>query len=141
MPYFSSAPQTRFLYIVLRHKTSEIYCITLNNTYLLDGIVTLSDSAKHSSMIPHTRGIVQRQHRDTHTFSKRHAPSVCLMVTKGTKQVIMYRVDFLLAGDSTAGLPISYKLGPHWDDVITWSDFKSETSVGFLSPNYTGQCT
>ena len=41
----------------------------------------------------------------------------------------------------TAGLPMSYKLGPHWDDVITWSNFKSETSFGFLSPNYTGQCT
>ena len=28
---------------------------------------------------------------------------------------------------TTAGLPMSYKLGPHWDDVITWSDFISET--------------
>ena len=28
---------------------------------------------------------------------------------------------------STAGLPMSYKLGPRWDDVITWSNFKSET--------------
>ena len=36
---------------------------------------------------------------------------------------------------------MSYKLGPRWDDVITWSDFKSETILRFLSPNYTGQCT
>ena len=42
---------------------------------------------------------------------------------------------------STAGLPVSYKLRPRWDDVITWLDFKSETSFGFLSPNYTGQYT
>ena len=42
---------------------------------------------------------------------------------------------------NTAGLSVSYKLGPRWDNVITWSDFKSETSLGFLSPNYTGQCT
>ena len=41
----------------------------------------------------------------------------------------------------TAGLHMNYKLGPRWDDVITWFDFKSETSFGFLSPNYTGQCT
>ena len=41
----------------------------------------------------------------------------------------------------TAGLSVSYNLGPRWDDVITWSDFKSETIFGFLSPNYTGQCT
>ena len=40
-----------------------------------------------------------------------------------------------------AGLPMSYKLGPRWDDVITWFDFKSEAIFGFLSPNYTGQCT
>ena len=38
----------------------------------------------------------------------------------------------------TAGLPVSYTLEPHWDDVITWSHFKSETSFGFLSPNFTG---
>ena len=42
---------------------------------------------------------------------------------------------------TTAGLPLNYKLGPRWDDVITWSDFKSETIFGFLSPNYTGQHT
>ena len=42
---------------------------------------------------------------------------------------------------STSGLPMSYKLGPHWGDVITWSDFNSGTSFGFRSPNYTGQCT
>ena len=36
---------------------------------------------------------------------------------------------------------VNYKLGPRWDDVIPWSDFKSETSFGFLGPNYTGQCT
>ena len=41
----------------------------------------------------------------------------------------------------TAGLVMDYKLGPRWDDVITWSDFKSETIFGFLSPNYTGQHT
>ena len=43
-------------------------------------------------------------------------------------------------GAATSGLPMSYKLGPRWDDVITWSDFKSET-IGFLSPNYTGYDT
>ena len=41
--------------------------------------------------------------------------------------------------EATAGLPISYKLGPRLDDVRTWSDFKSETRFGFLSPNYTGE--
>ena len=41
----------------------------------------------------------------------------------------------------TAGLSVSYKLGPRWDDVISWSDFKSEAIFGFLSPNYMGQCT
>ena len=41
----------------------------------------------------------------------------------------------------TAGLPMSYRLGHRWDDVTTWFDFKSETSFGFLSPNYMGQCT
>ena len=46
-----------------------------------------------------------------------------------------------LAELSTAGLSMSYKLGPRWDDVIPWSDFKSETVFGFLSPNYTGQHT
>ena len=25
---------------------------------------------------------------------------------------------------------MSYKLGPRWDNVITWSDFKSETKFG-----------
>ena len=39
--------------------------------------------------------------------------------------------------NNTAGLSVSYKLGPRWDDVITWSDFKSEAIFGFLSPNYT----
>ena len=29
----------------------------------------------------------------------------------------------------TAGLPVSYKLGSRWDDVITWSDFKSTPSA------------
>ena len=38
----------------------------------------------------------------------------------------------------TAGLPMSYRLGPRWDDVITWSIFKSEAIFGFLSPDYTG---
>ena len=42
---------------------------------------------------------------------------------------------------NTAGLPISYKFGPRWEDVITWPDFKSETNFGFLSPDYTGQPT
>ena len=41
----------------------------------------------------------------------------------------------------TAGFPSSHKLGPHWDDAITWSNFKSDTIFGFLSPNYTGKCT
>ena len=41
----------------------------------------------------------------------------------------------------TAGLSVSYKLGPRWDDVITWSDFKSEAIFGFLSPNYMGHDT
>ena len=35
---------------------------------------------------------------------------------------------------TTAGLAMDYKLGPRWEDVITWSDFKSETSFGFPSP-------
>ena len=39
----------------------------------------------------------------------------------------------------TAGLPIRWTLGRRWDDVITGSDFKSETIFGFLSQNYTGQ--
>ena len=38
--------------------------------------------------------------------------------------------------DYTAGYPMSYKLGPRWDDVITWSDFKSETSFGFLGSKW-----
>ena len=37
----------------------------------------------------------------------------------------------------TAGLPMSYKLGPRWNAVITRPDFKSEAIFGFLSPNYT----
>ena len=41
----------------------------------------------------------------------------------------------------TAELPVSYKLGPRWDGVITWSNFKSEVIFGFLSPNYTGYDT
>ena len=45
------------------------------------------------------------------------------------------------ANIATAGLSMSYKLGPRWDDVITWSDFRSETIFGFLSPNYAGQHT
>ena len=36
---------------------------------------------------------------------------------------------------------MSYKLGPCWDDVITWSDFKSKIIFGFLSPKYRGQHT
>ena len=42
---------------------------------------------------------------------------------------------------STAGLPIRWTLGRCWDDVITRSDFKSETIFGFLSLNYMGQHT
>ena len=42
---------------------------------------------------------------------------------------------------STAGLLMSYKLGTHWNAVITRSDFKSEAIFGFLSQNYTGQST
>ena len=41
----------------------------------------------------------------------------------------------------TAGLPVSYKLGPRRSVVVTRSDFKSETIFGFLSPDYTGQST
>ena len=53
--------------------------------------------------------------------------------------VRLYMLTFS-SQEITARLPVSYyKLGPRWDDVITWSDFKSETSFGFLSPNYTGQ--
>ena len=33
------------------------------------------------------------------------------------------------------------QVGPRWDDVITWSDFKIETFFGFLNRNYTGQFT
>ena len=53
-------------------------------------------------------------------------------------------VDYSIANkqwSATAELPVSYKLGPRWDDVITWPGFKSETSFGFPSPNYMGQCT
>ena len=42
---------------------------------------------------------------------------------------------------STAGLPISYKVGPLWNAVITRSDFKTEAIFGFPSPNYTCECT
>ena len=42
---------------------------------------------------------------------------------------------------NTAGLPMSYKLGPRWNTIITRPDFKSDAIFGFLSPNYTGQCT
>ena len=38
---------------------------------------------------------------------------------------------------AAAGLPMSYKLGSRWDNVITWSNFKSETSFGFLNPKTT----
>ena len=44
-------------------------------------------------------------------------------------------------GSSTAGLPMSYKLGPCWDGAITLSDFKSEAIFRFLGPNYTGKST
>ena len=42
---------------------------------------------------------------------------------------------------TTAGLPMSYKLGSRWDSAIAWSDFKSEAIFGFLSPNYTWRST
>ena len=48
------------------------------------------------------------------------------------------RISITRDTQNTAKLRVSYKLGPRWDDVITWSDFKSETSFGFLSPNYAG---
>ena len=41
---------------------------------------------------------------------------------------------------NTTGLPMSYKLGPRSNAVITRPDFKSEAIFGFLSPNYTGKC-
>ena len=41
----------------------------------------------------------------------------------------------------TAGLPMSYKMGPRWNAVTTRSDFKSEAIFGFLSPNYTWKST
>ena len=56
-------------------------------------------------------------------------------------RVNLFGLLFCSYNHYTAGLPMSYKLGPRWDDFITWSDFKSETIFGFLSPNYTGQCT
>ena len=46
-----------------------------------------------------------------------------------------------LSPKDTAGLPMSYKLGPRWDSAITWSNFKSEAIFGFLSPNYTWKST
>ena len=51
------------------------------------------------------------------------------------------RMSDMEMSDFTAGLPMSYKLGPRWDNVIPWSDFKSETIFGFPSPNFTGQRT
>ena len=48
---------------------------------------------------------------------------------------------FLLVDEFTAGLPMSYKLGPRWNAVITRPDFKSEAIFGFLSPNYIGKST
>ena len=42
---------------------------------------------------------------------------------------------------ATTELPVSYKLGPRLDVVITRSNFKSEAIFGFLSPNYTGHVT
>ena len=44
----------------------------------------------------------------------------------------------LIPVNRTAGLPMSYKLGPPWNAVIPRSDFKSEAIFGFISPNYTG---
>ena len=43
----------------------------------------------------------------------------------------------------TAGLTISYALGPRWDNAVTVtrSDFKTESSFEFLSPDYTGKGT
>ena len=38
---------------------------------------------------------------------------------------------------ATDEFPDSCTVGRHWDVTITRSDFKSETSFGFLSPNYT----
>ena len=38
----------------------------------------------------------------------------------------------------TAGLPMSYKLGPCWDDVITWADFKPETIFKIPQPKLHG---
>ena len=40
--------------------------------------------------------------------------------------------------DCTAGLPVSYKLGPRLSVIVTRSNFKSETIFGFLGPDYTG---
>ena len=47
----------------------------------------------------------------------------------------------ILFFNDTAGLSVSYKLGPRWNAVITRSDFESEAIFGFLSPNYTGKRT
>ena len=45
-------------------------------------------------------------------------------------------VHCFFLNSSTAGLPISYKVGRRWNADITRSDFKSEAIFGFLSPNY-----
>ena len=45
------------------------------------------------------------------------------------------------SSSSTAGLPISYTVGPLWNAPIIRSDFKSEAIFGFPSPNYTYTCT
>ena len=51
------------------------------------------------------------------------------------------QIQIRLAEYPTAGLPMSYKLGPRWNAVITKFDFKSEAIFGFLSRNYMEQCT
>ena len=38
-------------------------------------------------------------------------------------------------------LQVGVTLGRRWDVIVTRSDFKSETSFGFLSPDYRGQST
>ena len=42
---------------------------------------------------------------------------------------------------TTAGLLVGYKLRPPAQLLLQKSNFKPTTSFGFLSPNYTGQCT
>ena len=56
-----------------------------------------------------------------------------------TKQIALFSTGLRVY--TTAGLPISSTLGPRWDGVITWSNFKSEAIFGFLSPNDTGKST